>query len=91
MKLGLGDRARDAITGFEGIVTARHEYVTGCVRFTVESESLEDTKLRSEWFDEVRLRVVMASAITFHAERPSELAPAGPQDDPPSLREPPRG
>lgn len=46
----LGQKCKDSITGFEGIATARHQYLYGCIRYT-----LENKKGLSETFDEQRL------------------------------------
>lgn len=32
MRINLGDKARDTITGFEGICIVRSEYISGCTR-----------------------------------------------------------
>ncbi len=51
----LGSKAVDSITGFAGIVVAKHEYLHGCVRFSVESTVLKDGKPLLQTFDEQRL------------------------------------
>lgn len=53
----LGEKVKDGITGFEGVATARAEYLYGCVRVLVESKKLKDGKPIDEWFDEQRLTV----------------------------------
>ncbi len=37
----LGDRAKDPITGFSGIVTAITTWLHGCIRITIEPEKLD--------------------------------------------------
>ena len=49
MEIKLGKKAKCSFTGFEGIVTARVEYVTGCIQFLVETKTCE------RWIDESRL------------------------------------
>ena len=39
MAVELGERYVDPITGFEGVATARHEYLYGCVRVTLEGKT----------------------------------------------------
>lgn len=58
--LELGSIQRDKITGFEGIVTARIEYLTGCVQYKLTPQSLtrEGAIREDQWFDEVRLAAV---------------------------------
>lgn len=34
-KFKLGDRVRDKVTGFTGIATAKHEFLAGCIQFSV--------------------------------------------------------
>ncbi len=47
----LGDRVKDGITGFSGVVTGIAEYLYGCRRLQVESEKLEGGSPKTEWFD----------------------------------------
>lgn len=39
--IGLGDRVKDPITGFAGIVTAVTTWLHGCIRITIEPEKLD--------------------------------------------------
>ena len=82
----LGSRVIDTISGFTGIVTARHEYLYGCVRVTVTPETLKDGKpIDAEWFDEHQVRVLKEKQVEFKAEK---TASGGPQDPPPALQRP---
>ena len=69
----LGDKVKDSISGFEGIVTGRAEYLYGCVRVLVQPESLQDDGKLAEdtWIDEQRL------------DEYSKAKVGGPQNDPP--------
>lgn len=52
----LGDRVRDVITGFKGVVTGRIEYINGCDQCCISPEATRDGKLaESIWFDWQRL------------------------------------
>ena len=52
----LGKKYKDSITGFEGIATARTEYMFGCVRILLEGKKLKPDGTSNElWFDEQRL------------------------------------
>jgi hypothetical protein len=52
----LGEKVKDSLTGFEGVATARTEYLYGCVRICVESLELDkDGDPKEVWFDEQRL------------------------------------
>lgn len=75
MKIELGDKVKDKITGFTGIATGRAEYLTGCVRFMVERAG-KDSK--AEWYDEGRL-VQLRPKV--HA-RDKAFAAAGPRESP---------
>lgn len=57
----LGSKVRDSVTGFEGVATAKHEYLNGCVRYSVEPPIGYDGKLpEAQTFDVQRLVVVEA-------------------------------
>lgn len=73
----LGDRVEDTVTEIQGIVTARHEYFNGCLRYTVESQ--KDGELKELYFDEARLGLVRAEAVS--PPRPAERT-GGPQNAP---------
>lgn len=73
----LGDLAKDTITGFTGTVTARHEYLNGCVRFSLQSRALKDgAPLDPLTFDIEQLELVEAA-------EPRRVTPSGgPHDEP---------
>jgi hypothetical protein len=53
MSVNMGDRVRDSITGFKGIVVGISEFLHVCRYVGVQSEDLVDGKpLEVEWFDE---------------------------------------
>jgi hypothetical protein len=58
----LGEKVRCRITGFEGTVVARYEFLAGCVRLEVTSPNLDkDGKPLTVVFDEPQLEVVVAT------------------------------
>lgn len=60
----LGDRVRDQITGFTGIVVAETKWLTGCARLSVQPETLHEGKVReAETFDITRLIVMERNAV----------------------------
>lgn len=64
-----GVKARDVVTGFEGIVTGKASYLTGCDQYLLappvdESGSSRDGK----WFDVNRLEVTDHNAIVLDTE-----------------------
>ena len=60
----LGDRVRDVINGYEGIIIGRFEYWTGCNHYGVEGLSKEG-KAPYENCDEQRLELVKADAAAL--------------------------
>jgi len=56
----LGQKAKDKITGFEGILTSRHQYITGCDQYSLAPEGLDDdNKLKEIYsFDEGRIEII---------------------------------
>ena len=64
----LGQKVRDRISGFAGVVTGRAQYISGCAQALVAPTVTADGAFRnSEWFDEQRLEA------THPEERPIEL------------------
>jgi len=52
MTITLGKKYKDRVTGFMGLATARHEYLNGCVRVTIQATTLKEGKpLEPEAFD----------------------------------------
>jgi len=82
MRIRLGSRVRDTVTGFEGVAVARTEWVHGCARYGVEATELHDGKpIEAQWFDEQRLSLV-AGASSVRADDLAGAAPGGPRPDP---------
>jgi hypothetical protein len=59
----LGDRARDKITGFEGIVTGHCDYLTGCDQVLLNPPSKDGALVSAHWFDIDRCEVVEAQVV----------------------------
>jgi len=55
----LGQEARDKVTGFEGILTARHQYITGCDQYSICPTGIDkENKLKETYaFDEGRIEI----------------------------------
>jgi hypothetical protein len=52
----LGEKVRDRITGFNGTVMARTEYLNGCISYAILPEKLKDGNPQEwVWIDEQRL------------------------------------
>ncbi len=70
MAVKLGNKVRDTVTGFEGVAIAKHEFLHGCVRISVQPQSLHDGKpVEAQVFDEPQLDLVEESkpVVAAHA------------------------
>lgn len=77
MTAKLGDTARDSISGFEGVVTSRHEYLNGCTRLGISPKTLKDGKpIDTCMFDDQQVELVEA------ANAPAAPPRGGPQEMP---------
>lgn len=82
MKIRLGSKVRDTITGFEGIAVARTDWLNGCARIGIQAAELQEGKVMDiEWIDEVQLEGAAAG---------KRFLPGGPQRDPGGRRDPSR-
>jgi len=59
MKIDLGMKVSDLVTGFQGIVTGHARYITGCDQYLVQpepkAEDLGRVRPVAEWFDDNRI------------------------------------
>lgn len=78
-KIEMKAKVKDCVTGFEGIVIARAEYLTGCRQYLVTPMKLKDDGdiVNSIWFDEDRLTGI---DLLGKDERPQN--DGGPQSNP---------
>jgi len=83
-KILLGALVQDRLTKFKGIVTARTEWLFGCVRYAVEPQHVgENSKIIEEqWFDEDRLKVIPGENLTHLHRGASTETTGGPRRDP---------
>ena len=83
----MGTMVKDRITGFEGIVTARIEYITGCVQYAVTPNRTDKDgkRMDAEFIDELRLEIVtpIAPDLKHAMDRSRVEAPGGPSRDAP--------
>ncbi len=57
----LGAKVRDKLTGFEGTVIARVEYLTGHIDYDVQPSCWEGNKMPdSAWISQERLEIIEA-------------------------------
>jgi hypothetical protein len=63
IQIQLGAKAKNVVSGFEGVLTGRAEYLTGCVQWLVSPGVDKDGKVvESHWLDEGRLVAGRANA-----------------------------
>ena len=64
-RIRLGDKAKHAITGFTGIVTARVEYLTGCSQLCLQPQGVTDKggTFDSLYFDEPYVDLIERGAV----------------------------
>jgi hypothetical protein len=81
--LKLGDKVKDRITGFTGIVVARTDWLYGCVRFVVQPQTMHDGKpVEPLSFDEDSLEMQEPESLTDSAVK----ATGGDRDFKPTRR-----
>jgi hypothetical protein len=76
----LGKEGRDKVTGFQGIITGRSQFLTGCDQYNLVPK-VQDGKLEPvQWFDEGRIEIVGPGITAASVAGPK---PGGPQRDAP--------
>jgi hypothetical protein len=59
-----GDRVKEKVTGFSGIITGICFYLTGCTQYLVTPPSKDGmTKSDAQWYDEGRLELMEAAVV----------------------------
>jgi hypothetical protein len=75
-EIELGDTYRDTITGFEGKVVGRADYLTGCAQALLTA--LVNGEVNSVWFDYPRLEFVSDAERPALAGEPAVRRSGGP-------------
>lgn len=75
-KINLGDKARDTVTGYVGIVVARTIWLQGCDRPMLQAQGMtSDGKIHDgHSFDEMQCELVEAGAVLSHEARETKRA-----------------
>lgn len=76
----LGQKAKDKVTGFEGILTGMARYLYGCDQYCIVPPVIDGKIGDSQWFDEGRIEVIGKGIL------PEEVRvdkPGGPNRDRP--------
>lgn len=64
MSIQLGDKVKDSVSGFVGIVAAAHNYLNGCTRYTVQpAVGKAGTLPEAATFDEPQLVLVRSGVV----------------------------
>lgn len=80
----LGQKAKDKVTGFEGIIIGRVQYLTGCDQYGLVPPA-KDGKIESaQYFDEGRIKIVGAGVTAEEVSAPTPKR-GGPNRDAPCL------
>ena len=78
-KLENGVLAKDKVTGFEGIVIGKTEWLTGCGQYILKAKAKEgELPTDGQWFDEGQLEV---TGNGVHPEDVQTDEPGGPAHD----------
>jgi len=98
-----GDTVQDCITGFEGVITGRADYITGCNQYSVTTrlsgkksgEHGDSCKeVEGRWFDEDRLQLLENKRIKLPehpVKKAKRLGVIRRKPGGPSHNEPPKG
>lgn len=79
----LGSKARDTVSGWEGVVTARYEYLNGCERYEIGGAD-KDGKPETFVFDVQQIEVLDVPAERFtRTPEPVRAATGGPRTSTP--------
>ncbi len=81
-KFDFGEKVKDIVTGFTGIVLGRTDYATGCRHYGLLNQKLQDGKISDWiWLDENRL-VSMGKKIKLNTPVKD---PGGPMPNAPEM------
>jgi len=76
--LNLGKKAKDKITGFEGIIVGKISYLFGCAQYGIAPEAKDGKVSETHYFDEGRIEVIGNGILP---EEVSTEKPGGPNRD----------
>lgn len=85
-KIKLGVRARNIVSGFTGIVTARCEYLNGCVQYCLSPPVDKDGKsVEGIYIDEGQIEIVDKGIHARKKKAPEGASSGGPQSNTPPV------
>lgn len=78
--INIGDRVKDKVTGFEGIVVAETNWLNGCTRCGVQSLTLKDgIPIDLVWFDRPQLELMTSRVVAPGVRTTGGPLPSNPQ------------
>ncbi len=78
----LGDLVKDKITGLQGLVTGRTDWLYGCVRFVIQPTALKDGAVQdASTFDEPQLIILKKGFLSNKVDRATTPRRHGPRND----------
>jgi hypothetical protein len=93
-KFPMGAKARDVVSGFEGIISSKTEWLTGCDQVGIRPIELDKdgATRKAEWFDVTQVEVVAQPSpqlqrivdgkLQGEAKQETKKLSGGPQDTP---------
>jgi hypothetical protein len=80
-QIKLGTKAKDKVTGFEGIIIGKIIYLFGCNQYGLSPEARDGKVLDSMWFDEGRIEIIGAGIAQedVTVEQPGGINPDSPK------------
>lgn len=91
MSIKLGDKGRDKVTGYTGIVTSITEWLNGCKRVSLQSQELQAGKPVDSLFVDIEQVEYVDEGLNKPLETYSSQAtkaPGGPRPDPQRSKDP---
>jgi hypothetical protein len=80
----LGDKGKDRISGFTGIITAIAHYLHGCTRCSIAPQEIREGKVIDHiWIDEGQVEIIEKQAYKHHLAKTTTMGPGGQRSDPP--------
>ncbi len=86
----LGDKVKDVISGFTGIVTGKSEFLHGCIRYGICPQELHDgATIDTHWFDEPQLELIESNVVAVDNKTPEDKT-GGPMSSNPTRQSNPK-
>ena len=60
-----GKKGKDIITGFEGIITGKVDYITGCSQYLIAPISVNNDAKENRWIDVDRVEILPDEQIVL--------------------------